>query len=396
MSAIFKNIQYSDIGTSATTLYTCESPNESSIIIGMSLTNNLSKIVTIEVTLYDSSTTTSVTLVPSGSKISVGSSLLLCGELQKIVLEQDDYISVTCSDVDGLDAFLSIIDNDPTYSVAYWYGDIAVYGGGYSYVTTIHTSVISIDSDATAFGNLTTGRGHVASASDKTTGLFAGGYSNRISIDYVTINTASDAILFADLVAIKYGAGGCSDGTIGLFGSGYSYILTIDKVIIKEQVNATDFGDLTDGRGYLGSCGNHEIGVWMGGYSAKNIIDYVIFAINSNATDFGDLVRGTYYISATSNDTIGLSYGSANGYKEINKILFASKTNSIDFGDLWTDGYIYAPGACSNGTTALFAAGTGNWNDGRIGKVEFAIESDGSSYGNLTENKYGLGAVSGN
>ena len=71
-------------------------------------------------------------------------------------------------------------------------------------------------------------------------------------------------------------------------------------------------------------------------------------------------------------------------------------SNSTDFGDLWTDGYVYGPGSCGNGTTALFAGGTGNWNDGRIGKVVFAIDSDGSSYGNLTVNKYSLGGVSGN
>lgn len=98
------------VGTSVTTIYTCEYPAESSVVFGLTLANILGTAITVDVELYDSSETTYTKLVADDTDIAIGETLIIAGGVQKIVLELDDYIRVTCGTAAGVDVVLSAIE----------------------------------------------------------------------------------------------------------------------------------------------------------------------------------------------------------------------------------------------------------------------------------------------
>jgi len=108
----FKNSSASGIGTGFTDVYTCPGTAKSAIVFGMSVANMLStgNAITIESRVEDLSATTYVHIVAPGTPIDPGSSLVIAGGVQKIVLEPGDKIQVSSSDSSSADVMLSILE----------------------------------------------------------------------------------------------------------------------------------------------------------------------------------------------------------------------------------------------------------------------------------------------
>ena len=111
-------------------------------------------------------------------------------------------------------------------------GTRAVFGGGrsggaFTIVGKLETITISTEGNGIEFGTLTSSRSGsnmLASASNKTRGLFAGGYdpatspTNSNVIDFITFSSLGDALDFGDLIEEKRGVSGLSDSHGGLGG----------------------------------------------------------------------------------------------------------------------------------------------------------------------------------
>jgi hypothetical protein len=151
-----------------------------------------------------------------------------------------------------------------------------IWGGGYvsnspaTFSNRIDYITIASTGNATTFGDLTIVRGSLTSCSNSTRGIFAGGttYTAPAStyyntIDYITISSTGNAADFGDLSTTKHLLASASSSTRGTFaGGGTSYTNTIEYVTILSTGNATDFGDLTVGRiSYNGGCSNGHGGL---------------------------------------------------------------------------------------------------------------------------------------
>ena len=112
--------------------------------------------------------------------------------------------------------------------------------------------------DAQEFGELANeARTRTANLSSPTRALVAGGYvdpspGNTSHIDFVTIQTKSNATDFGDLTSGKEGMGGASSHVRGLFAGGTGVINTIDFITIATTGNAIDFGDMNTTRKNFG------------------------------------------------------------------------------------------------------------------------------------------------
>ena len=236
-----------------------------------------------------------------------------------------------------------------------WYGDRAVFGGGYTSGSQYNENGIDYKSitvsaaTASDFGDLTTARVGLFSGSDGTTGLFYGGYaqgvSNKTSIDYVTIATAGNATDWG---------GTTSSG----FQDGGSYCDTTRHVV--------------GGANYGGS------------NSSSNRIDYFTTTIGSSSSQFGTLTLTAYKRAATNDATRGLFGGGyyyttqSNYYNTIDYITTASAANSTDFGDLTVARYEFA--AASSTTTAFFIAGGDAVNSNAGNTIDYVtIQTTGNA-----------------
>ncbi len=100
MANTFKKVATSDIGTTASTIYTAPA-STTTIIIGFILANTTSSLITVDVSA--ASTSLGVGLpIPAGGSLSV-----LDG---KIVLEAADTVVVQSSDAISVDSYLSIME----------------------------------------------------------------------------------------------------------------------------------------------------------------------------------------------------------------------------------------------------------------------------------------------
>ena len=127
-------------------------------------------------------------------------------------------------------------------------------GGSGNPSTTKENSIdfitIATLGDAQDFGDLANeARTRTANLSSSTRAVVAGGYTtdpngDTTHIDFVTIQTKSNATDFGDLTSGKEGMGGASSEIRGLFAGGTGTINTIDYITIATAGNAADFGDM--------------------------------------------------------------------------------------------------------------------------------------------------------
>lgn len=105
MANNFKNAILNDVGTTPQTLYT--SDGVKSVLLELDVANVSPTGVSIDVSLFDFSTSTTVHLI-KGAPIPVGATLQVVSG-QKIVLEEDDYIQVTSSVPSSVDVIASVL-----------------------------------------------------------------------------------------------------------------------------------------------------------------------------------------------------------------------------------------------------------------------------------------------
>ena len=108
MANTFKNSIKGAAGTAGLTVYTA--PNNTSVtVIGVNVANIVSQNINVDVQITDTSAGVTKYLV-KGAVIPQGSSAVLVGGEQKVVLESQDLITVT-SDVDNsADVIVSVLE----------------------------------------------------------------------------------------------------------------------------------------------------------------------------------------------------------------------------------------------------------------------------------------------
>jgi len=108
MANTFKNaVSAASIGTTATTVYTVPAVTTSTVI-GLSVANVTTSQIYVDVTLTDTSAAKTVYLV-KGAPVPVGSSLVVVGGDQKVVLETTDYIQVKSNIASSADVMVSAL-----------------------------------------------------------------------------------------------------------------------------------------------------------------------------------------------------------------------------------------------------------------------------------------------
>jgi hypothetical protein len=108
MANVFKNSVTGSIGITNTKVY--ETPALSvSTVIGMSVSNVISNNISVNVTITDASATQTRYLVRNGLIVD-GSSMVIVGGDQKVVLESGDFISVVSSAAASADVIVSVLE----------------------------------------------------------------------------------------------------------------------------------------------------------------------------------------------------------------------------------------------------------------------------------------------
>jgi hypothetical protein len=114
MANAFKSKTDKEIGTGTpgATIYTCPANTETTII-GLTIANRHSSQITVDVEL-DASTRTSgaqdKVFIVKAAPIPVGSSLIVVGGEQKVVMEPGDGLEVTSDTAASADAIASILE----------------------------------------------------------------------------------------------------------------------------------------------------------------------------------------------------------------------------------------------------------------------------------------------
>jgi hypothetical protein len=106
MANTFKNQFSKAVGTSASTVYTCPSATQTTII-GMTIGNIISSPITVDV--YVTSSATDYYIV-KGATVPVGGSLVPIGGDQKLVLEAADILKVVSSAASSADVIASLLE----------------------------------------------------------------------------------------------------------------------------------------------------------------------------------------------------------------------------------------------------------------------------------------------
>ena len=108
MANAFKNSITGSIGTTGVKVY--ETPSATSTtIIGVNIANSVSQNISVSVMMRDTSGNKAVYLVKD-SLVMPGSSNVLIGGEQKLVLEATDFISVTSSLANSADVIVSVLE----------------------------------------------------------------------------------------------------------------------------------------------------------------------------------------------------------------------------------------------------------------------------------------------
>ena len=108
MANVFKNSITGSIGTTNTIVYSTPSATTTTII-GVNVANVASQNISVSVRLTDTSATKTVYLVKD-AVITPGGCTVLVGGEQKIVLEANDFLSVTSSLVSSADVIVSALE----------------------------------------------------------------------------------------------------------------------------------------------------------------------------------------------------------------------------------------------------------------------------------------------
>ena len=107
MANAFKLKTDTGVGTSAATIYTCPSSTETTII-GLAIANIVSSQIAVDVQIENSDGDN--IYVVKAAPVPAGSSLVVVGGDQKVVLEASDVLKVTSDTASSADVSLSILE----------------------------------------------------------------------------------------------------------------------------------------------------------------------------------------------------------------------------------------------------------------------------------------------
>lgn len=108
MANTFKNSIKGPAGTGGLSVYTCPSAT-SATVIGVNIANIVAQNIQVDVQITDNSAAVTKYLV-KGATIPQGSSTILVGGEQKVVLEANDSITVTSSVNTSADVVVSVLE----------------------------------------------------------------------------------------------------------------------------------------------------------------------------------------------------------------------------------------------------------------------------------------------
>ena len=108
MANTFKNSIVGPAGTSGLSVYACPSVT-SATVIGVNVANIVSQNIEVDVEITDNSAGVTKYLV-KGATLPQGSSTILVGGEQKVVLEANDSITVTSSVNSSVDVVVSVLE----------------------------------------------------------------------------------------------------------------------------------------------------------------------------------------------------------------------------------------------------------------------------------------------
>jgi len=107
MANAFKNRTLRAVGTGATDVGAVVAADTQTTLIGMTVANITSAVITVTVTLINGSDTTHLV---KAAPIPVGGSLIVLGGEQKVVLMTSDKITVTSSASSSADVIMSYLE----------------------------------------------------------------------------------------------------------------------------------------------------------------------------------------------------------------------------------------------------------------------------------------------
>ena len=108
MANTFKNSIKGPAGTGGLSVYTCPAAT-SATVIGVNVANILTQNIQVDVEITDDSESVTKYLV-KGATIPQGSSTILVGGEQKVVLEANDSITVTSTVDNSVDVVVSVLE----------------------------------------------------------------------------------------------------------------------------------------------------------------------------------------------------------------------------------------------------------------------------------------------
>ena len=109
MANVFKNAVSASVGTSAVDVYTAGS-GVTATVIGATVANRHSSSITVDATITDSSASVTPFIVKV-APIGTGSSLVLIGGDQKVVLETGDKLTITSNTASSADVIVSVLES---------------------------------------------------------------------------------------------------------------------------------------------------------------------------------------------------------------------------------------------------------------------------------------------
>ena len=183
-----------------------------------------------------------------------------------------------------------------------WYGDTAVYGGGYLTGNIQEMDFFNLDftSNAGDFGDMVQAARARAAGSNGSRGLFMGNRQGSVdtAVEYITFSSFANGTDFGDLISPLNGgyASGASDGTRAFAIGGNCCSAGEDNIqyfTIASLGNGTSFGNMTGSRFGHGSANNATRAVIGGTNSSsgasKNNIEYITMGTSGSGSNFGNL-----------------------------------------------------------------------------------------------------------
>ena len=283
----------------------------------------------------------------------------------------------------------------------------------------LNKMIQSSTGNAFDFGDATRNLTWSSGGGNRTRFLTAGIYPGANSIDIKSMSSDGDSVDFGDLSSSKWGIGTASDITRAVFcgGSDPGHSDDIEFVTISTAGNVTDFGNLTAGSADASVASNSKRAVIQGQQNPSNLnqLDLITIQTTGNATDFGALATTRHQCFGVSNGDGGLPQadnfgqrsfvtyqpgsgravfagGSSPGSEQttIDMIFIPTAGDASDFGDLPVSEEKQS--STSNVTRSIFQGG--NPATATMSYINFSVGGGCADFGDATAQKHANGLSS--